>query len=184
MGLGFTYLLTQINENLLHFLSVLCNQYVLPSNYKENTKRLCKYKIFVYMVTRKNQNNIRKQIHTTYANYVNNIKDFLCSFNLGTPTSLLYTGTETELSHSMHQSFKECANTTSLPLGHELVPIVTMGDNSSAVLMPEMLDSLPQPMQLINPSSIGPPCMVSSILTGVYTLPEEPELEAEENTSM
>lgn len=101
----------------------------------------------------------------------------------------MYTGTETELSHSIHlQGYKECSaiSNSQIPLSHELIPIATMAEHSSSpLLMPEMLDSLPQPMQLMNPSSIGSGgCMVSSILTGVYTLQEQTEHEADENTSM
>lgn len=88
---------------------------------------------------------------------------------------------------------KDCSN---LALGHELIPIVTMNEQ----MMPEVLDNLPppppmqiqmisvpqqstiqmqpnlQPQQTTSQGSMG--------LTGVYTLTEEPELEAEENTSM
>lgn len=70
---------------------------------------------------------------------------------------------------------KDCGNHA---LGHELVPIVTMSENTT--VLPEMLDNLPQ-LQML-PS--GQQCIVSNVLTGVYTLQEEPELEAEENTPM
>lgn len=70
---------------------------------------------------------------------------------------------------------KDCTNHA---LGHELVPIVTtVNESPNSIILPEMLDNLPQ---LANIQS----CTMSQVLTGVYTLPEEPELEAEENTSM
>lgn len=102
---------------------------------------------------------------------------------------------------------KDCSNHA---LGHELVPIVTMNEQ----MMPEVLDSLPPPppmqIQMISmpqqstmqmqqsPQQPLPPSSSSSSslqpqqassqgvigMTGVYTLTEEPELEAEENTSM
>lgn len=86
----------------------------------------------------------------------------------GTPTSLIF-GQDPDISQ-LHV-LKDCSNHA---LGHELVPIVTMSDQS---ILPEMLDNLPQ-LQPIQQ------CIGSNILTGVYTLPEEPELEAEENTTM
>lgn len=96
---------------------------------------------------------------------------------------------------------KDCSNHA---MGHELVPIVTMNEQ----MMPEVLDNLPPPppMQI---QMISMPQQTTAIqmqpppqqqqqqqqpqqttsqgaigLTGVYTLTEEPELEAEENTSM
>lgn len=102
---------------------------------------------------------------------------------------------------------KDCSNHA---LGHELVPIVTMNEQ----MMPEVLDSLPPPppmqIQMISmpqqstmqmqqsplqpmppppsssSSSSSQPMQATSTqaMTGVYTLTEEPELEAEENTSM
>lgn len=68
---------------------------------------------------------------------------------------------------------KDCGNHT---IGHELVPIVTMPDQ----VMPEVLDNLPPQQQTF----MQPPMMQSAMLTGVYTLAEEPELEVEENTVM
>lgn len=64
---------------------------------------------------------------------------------------------------------------------HELVPIVTMSDNTTSML-PEMLENLPSQLSLMSMSTSGQ--SVSNVLTGVYTLTEEPELEAEENTTM
>lgn len=76
--------------------------------------------------------------------------------------------------NQMHM-LKDCSAHS---MGHELVPIVTMGESTS--MLPEMLDHLPPPqMQILSSGQ----CM-SNVLTGVYTLPEEPELEAEENTTM
>lgn len=99
---------------------------------------------------------------------------------------------------------KDCSNHA---LGHELVPIVTMNEQ----MLPEVLDSLPppppmqiqmismpqqstmqmqqSPQQPLPPSSHSLPQQASTAqgaigMTGVYTLTEEPELEAEENTSM
>lgn len=86
---------------------------------------------------------------------------------------------------------KDCSNHA---LGHELVPIVTMNDQ----MMPEVLDNLPPPppmqIQMISlpqqstmQQTLQPQQTTSQGamgLTGVYTLTEEPELEAEENTSM
>lgn len=73
-------------------------------------------------------------------------------------------------------------------IGHELVPIVTMSEQ----MLPEMLDNLPPTHQALQ--QLPPPTMhmqqsgiqtcVPNVLTGVYTLTEEPELEIEENTSM
>lgn len=73
-------------------------------------------------------------------------------------------------------------------MGHELVPIVTMSEQP----MPEVLDLPPPPPMQLQMSSMQqqtqPSTMTQSIgstvLTGVYTLTEEPELEAEENTPM
>lgn len=89
-------------------------------------------------------------------------------------------------------------------LGHELVPIVTMGENAMGLpamtLPPEMLmhdhhqhqhqqqhsqHQTPPPMQLL--ACLQPIGMVgtSKALTGVYTVSEETELEAAEaNSSM
>lgn len=93
---------------------------------------------------------------------------------------------------------KDCSNHA---LGHELVPIVTMNEQM-ATMMPEVLDNLPPPppmqIQMISVSQQSPMQMQQSsqpqqttsqgeahgYTTGVYTLTEEPELEAEENTSM
>lgn len=88
---------------------------------------------------------------------------------------------------------KDCSNHA---LGHELIPIVTMNEQ----MMPEVLDNLPPPppmqIQMISVAQQPPMQMQQSVqplqttsqgvmgLTGVYTLTEEPELEAEENTSM
>ncbi|GAB0096738.1 hypothetical protein DMENIID0001_122990 [Sergentomyia squamirostris] len=75
---------------------------------------------------------------------------------------------------------KDCTNYTQ---GHELVPIVTMGDG---IVLPEVLDNVPQ-MQACSQQIMqqqAPGQLQQPGLTGVYTLPEEPELEAEENTPM
>lgn len=74
---------------------------------------------------------------------------------------------------------KDCSNHA---LGHELVPIVTMNEHVHTV-MPEVLDNLPSQQSMMMQQSMIQPC-VSNVLTGVYTLTEEPELEVEENTSM
>lgn len=93
---------------------------------------------------------------------------------------------------------KDCS---SHALGHELVPIVTM--NEQQMCLPEVLDNLPppppmqiqmtpiqqpqssQPMQLTaQPQQTTSQAIGSTVLTGVYTLTEEPELEAEENSAM
>lgn len=65
---------------------------------------------------------------------------------------------------------------------HELVPIMTM--NSQA--LPEVLDNIPQNIQMQDQLILPPPSMMQqqmmpNVLTGVYTLQEEPELELEEN---
>lgn len=93
---------------------------------------------------------------------------------------------------------KDCSNHA---LGHELVPIVTMNEQQ---LLPDGTDNLPPPpmqvqmgsiqqSQQLSPMTMQPTTQTSqtttqtigsTVLTGVYTLTEEPELEAEENTSM
>lgn len=123
----------------------------------------------------------------------------LLSSHIGTPTSLLFAQ---DPDMSQMNVLKDCSNHA---LGHELVPIVTMNEQ----MMPEVLDSLPPPppmqIQMISmpqqstmqmqqspiqpmppPSLSSQPLQVTSSqgMTGVYTLTEEPELEAEENTSM
>lgn len=77
---------------------------------------------------------------------------------------------------------KDCSNHA---LGHELVPIVTMNEHAHTI-MPEVLDNLSSQQHnqsMLMQQSMMQPC-VSNVLTGVYTLTEEPELEIEENTSM
>lgn len=67
-------------------------------------------------------------------------------------------------------------------MGHELVPIVTMSEQ----MLPEVLDNLPpthQALQQLPQQSMIQAC-IPNMMTGVYTLTEEPELEAEENTPM
>lgn len=103
---------------------------------------------------------------------------------------------------------KDCSNHA---LGHELVPIVTMNEQMMPEVLeglpppPPMqiqMISMPQqstmqmqqsPQQPLPPppssSSSSLPQLATSTqgtigMTGVYTLTEEPELEAEENTSM
>lgn len=66
---------------------------------------------------------------------------------------------------------------------HELVPIVTMSDNTTSML-PEMLENLPSQPSLSMLSSASGQSVSNVMLTGVYTLTEEPELEAEENSTM
>lgn len=96
---------------------------------------------------------------------------------------------------------KDCINHA---LGHELVPIVTMNEQQ---VLPDGIDNLPPPpmqvqmgsiqqsqqSQQLSPMTMQPTIQTSqtttqtigsTVLTGVYTLTEEPELEAEENTSM
>lgn len=101
---------------------------------------------------------------------------------LGTPTSLLF-AQEPDL-NQLHV-LKDCSNPA---LGHELIPIITMNEQ-----MPEVLDNLPPPppmqiqmssMQMQSPQQTTSQAIGSTVLTGVYTLTEEPELEAEENTTM
>lgn len=125
---------------------------------------------------------------------------FEFQFAVGTPTSLLFAQ---EPDMSQLNVLKDCSNHA---LGHELVPIVTMNEQ----MMPEVLDNLPPPppmqIQMIAVSQQSPMPMSMSMsmpmqmqqspqpqqttsqgaigLTGVYTLTEEPELEAEENSSM
>lgn len=115
----------------------------------------------------------------------------------GTPTSLLF-AQEPDL-NQLHV-LKDCSNPA---LGHELVPILTMNEQ-----MPEVLDILPPPpppmqIQMTSiptkqqqqlqaqqlqiqqmPQQTSSQAISSTVLTGVYTLTEEPELEAEENTTM
>lgn len=113
----------------------------------------------------------------------------------GTPTSLIY-GQDTELN-----VMKDCT------MVHELVPIVTNGMHQHQYhqsTLPEMLDNIPdmsqydngesvmlsqldifqqQQMQsMVTPTSINapPPPSQVNIMTGVYTLQEEPE-DTEEN---
>lgn len=91
---------------------------------------------------------------------------------------------------------KDCSNHA---LGHELVPIGTM--NEQQVLPDGNLPPPPmqvqmgsiQQLQQSTPMTMQPTIQISqtttqtigsTVLTGVYTLTEEPELEAEENTSM
>lgn len=116
---------------------------------------------------------------------------------IGTPTSLIY-GQDTELN-----VIKDCT------IAHELVPIVTMSANGMhqhqyhQSTLPEMLDNIPdmsqydagesvmlsqldifqqQQMQSIATptSSAPPPTTQVNMLTGVYTLQEEPE-DTDEN---
>lgn len=108
---------------------------------------------------------------------------------IGTPTSLLFTQ---DPDMSQMNVLKDCSNHA---LGHELVPIVTMNEQ----MMPEVLDNLPPPppmqiqmialpqqstMQMQSPQPQQTTSQSGIGMTGVYTLTEEPELEAEENTSM
>lgn len=100
-------------------------------------------------------------------------------FIAGTPTSIIF-AQEPDLSQ-LHV-LKDCSNHA---LGHELVPIVTMNEP----MLPEVLDNLPPPppMQLqhsMMQQQMPQTSCTSNIRTGVYTLAEEPELEAEENTTM
>lgn len=92
----------------------------------------------------------------------------------GTPTSIIF-AQEPDLSQ-LHV-LKDCSNHA---LGHELVPIVTMNDP----MLPEVLDNLPPPPPMQMQHSMMQMPQASNVRTGVYTLAEEPELEAEENTTM
>lgn len=106
---------------------------------------------------------------------------------------------------------KDCSNHA---LGHELVPIVTMNEQMMPEMLDSLPPPPPMQIQMISmpqqstmqmqqspqqslpslqplsssSSSSQQPQQASSQgiigLTGVYTLTEEPELEAEENTSM
>lgn len=105
-----------------------------------------------------------------------------------TPTSVIYGSADTDLNHSGKSV------DFSPVVGHELVPIVTMGENAMGLpamtLPPDMLMldhphqhqqhgvQLPPPMQLLQPGMT-----VSKVLTGVYTVSEETELEAAEANS-
>lgn len=128
----------------------------------------------------------------------------------GTPTSLIF-NQESEL-NQLH-ILKDCSSHN---IGHELVPIVTMdpngpnsntinnsnnicstqqqnssGTTSTTVILPEVLDNVPQMIQIQTTTNPGLVAGISGIglsgignndiNIGVYTLPEEPELEAEEN---
>lgn len=116
----------------------------------------------------------------------------LFSSQSGTPTSLIY-GQDSELN-----VIKDCT------IAHELVPIVTNGMHQSYHQpMPEMLDNIPdmsqyecnEPMMLsqldifqqqhmqaiVTTGAMSLPTSQVNIITGVYTLQEEPE-ETEENT--
>ncbi|CRK98167.1 CLUMA_CG011533, isoform A [Clunio marinus] len=115
-----------------------------------------------------------------------------------TPTSLIY-APETELN-----VIKDCT------ISHELIPIVTMNANGvhqhqyHSSTLPEMLDNIPDMTQYENNESVmlsqldifqqqqiqpivtstsvtlSPPSQVVNIMTGVYTLQEEPE-ETDDN---
>jgi hypothetical protein len=119
----------------------------------------------------------------------------LYSIYAGTPTSLIF-GQDSDMG-----MLKDC-NT----VAHELVPIVTNSNiHQFHSALPEMLDNcpdmqqyelsdelsptqsdqmmLPPPMELLQ--SQPPPPSQINVLTGVYTLQEEPEeLEIEENTTI
>lgn len=115
----------------------------------------------------------------------------LLSSQSGTPTSLIY-GQDSELN-----VIKDCT------IAHELVPIVTNGMHQyHQSPMPEMLDNIPEmsqyecnePMMLsqldifqqqqmqsiVASGAMSHPTSQVNIITGVYTLQEEPE-ETEEN---
>lgn len=128
-------------------------------------------------------------------------------FISGTPTSLIFSQ-DSDLAPNF-QIMKDCTN-----LGHELIPIPTMTDSMMTEMMdttPQIIPIQVQglqkqhlshddqsqlvPIQIQNPSQQMDQggMMVSSLsnnnnncLTGVYTLPEEPEDDAEigDNTSM
>lgn len=120
-----------------------------------------------------------------------NNQGFIYFYFTGTPTSLIF-GQDSEMG-----VLKEC-NT----IAHELVPIVTNSNiHQFHSVLPEMLDNcpdlqqfgeqandpimLPQLELLQNqqqPLASPPPTQIN-VLTGVYTLQEEPE-EMEENTTM
>lgn len=86
----------------------------------------------------------------------------------GTPTSIIYAQ---EPDINQLNVLKDCNNVS---MGNELIPIITQGDQ---IILPEVLDNVLQMQQ----QAIQQP---QQTLTGVYTLQEEPELEAEENTQM
>lgn len=85
----------------------------------------------------------------------------------GTPTSIIYAQ---EPDFNQLNVLKDCNNVT---MGNELIPIITQDQ----IILPEVLDNVLQMQQQV----IQQP---QQTLTGVYTLQEEPELEAEENTQM
>lgn len=103
---------------------------------------------------------------------------FIFSHITATPTSMIFSQ-EPDISQ-MHV-LKDCNNHHLVE--HELVPIMTM--NSQA--LPEVLDNIPQNIQMQDQLILPPPNMMQqqqimpNVLTGVYTLQEEPELESEEN---
>lgn len=78
---------------------------------------------------------------------------------------------------------KDCNNHQHL-VEHELVPIITMNNQA----LPEVLDNIPQHSIQIQDQLILPPPMqtqmLPNVLTGVYTLQEEPELEMEANSTI
>lgn len=76
---------------------------------------------------------------------------------------------------------KDCNNHPHL-VEHELVPIITMNNQA----LPEVLvDNIPQGIQVQEQLILPPPSQVlPNVLTGVYTLQEEPELEMEANSTI
>lgn len=77
---------------------------------------------------------------------------------------------------------KDCNNHS---LGHELVPIITMNNQ---LILPEVLENIPDlsltTEQCNSALPIANQNIQSNLNTGVYTLPEEPELESDENMTI
>lgn len=106
------------------------------------------------------------------------LSNVLCSRPTGTPTSLIF-AQEPDL-NQLHV-LKDCNNHS---LGHELVPIITMNNQ---VVLPEVLENVADLSLTTEQCHPTPPIanqIQSNLKTGVYTLPEEPELESDENLAI
>lgn len=107
------------------------------------------------------------------------LSNIVCSRSTGTPTSLIF-AQEPDL-NQLHV-LKDCNNHS---LGHELVPIITMNNQ---LVLPEVLENVPElslTTEQYHPAPIvANQTMQANLNTGVYTLPEEPELESDENLAI
>lgn len=138
------------------------------------------------------------KISYTYTS-IPSLEPSLDLYAVATPTSGIYGSADTDLNHS--------GKSVDSLIGHELVPIVTMGENAmglpamtlspTATVTGDMLmldhhqqqqqqnhhhmqqQQMPPPMQLLSGASLA-----TKVLTGVYTVSEEPELEAAETNSV